>query len=220
MNAQEDGEGPAMVPAYSVEQGIIVLNTPAHDQLQWTKRRLRKECWSVIVQAGEHVDIQEDRMIYALAGKVFILSAPKPLGGKPSPGFKKFRGETAAELMTWMLDHAVEPPLSGRGRKKIAPGTILKFIIDQANEVFQLKRSQEKDLLDDIVLRGMCRSGHLPDTGGRIIIPRYLRDRSLLQVTNTTAQAGPNITVSVNPSQGLKRQHGESSNQSSKRTKV
>ncbi|KAI8850179.1 hypothetical protein BC829DRAFT_432092 [Chytridium lagenaria] len=222
MNGIDDGPGPAVVPAYlplislsdegnnrtdpaapssamAGSIGQINLRSAAADEARWDIKRFKKHCKTVILEAAEDHGIQPHRMIYAMAGRVFVVTAPKPIGGKPSPGFKKFRGETPEELASWILDKAVEPPLSGRGRKKVPPGTILRFIIGQINELLRMKKDGEKDAFDDVVLKGMFRSGHLPETGGKIVLPEYLRDKSLAHSSRATTSLYPERTQSNSP---------------------
>ncbi|KAJ3117879.1 hypothetical protein HDU96_005012 [Phlyctochytrium bullatum] len=191
MNGPEDGNGPAVIPIYVASDGQVVLRLPEGEETKWDLKTLKRQCRTVFIEAGEANDIQPHRLIYAMAGRIFIVQAPKPIGGKPSPGFKKFDGETPDDVLSWILDKAVEPPLSGRGRKKVPPATILRFVVEHLNLVLEMKRNGEKDAMDDTVLKGMFRSGHLADNAGKIVLPAYLRDRSVIAEAKNKRPASP-----------------------------
>ncbi|KAJ3209214.1 hypothetical protein HDU67_006318 [Dinochytrium kinnereticum] len=219
MNGVDDGPGPAIVPVFAKDHEEVQLRPPQDDEVRWDAKRLKRHCRLVLMEAAECIRMEPHRLIYAMAGKVFVVTAPKPIGGKPSPGFKKFRGETPEELLGWILDKAVEAPLSGRGRKKVPPGTVLGFVVAQINEVIKMKSNQEKDAMDDTVLRGMFRSGHLPETGGKIVLPEYLRDRANDKEQRPAAQKHDSRQISPSSGIGKKRRESLSDSETSSKRK-
>ncbi|KAJ3201432.1 hypothetical protein HDU67_001335, partial [Dinochytrium kinnereticum] len=106
---------------------------------------------------------------------MFQVNAPRPFGGKKNVGFSDYTGRTTGDLLAWILKRATEPPNSGRGKKRAAPGEALKYTVDQLNEVLALQKKGSKDEMDEAVLKGMSRAGHLDKTTNRIYLPEYLR---------------------------------------------
>ncbi|KAJ3178674.1 hypothetical protein HK101_010124 [Irineochytrium annulatum] len=96
-----------------------------------------------------------------------------PTGGKTNPGFREFVGKSCTDLIDWLLDRAIEPPLGGRGRKKLDAGVALRFLVDVANRVIELEMQGRKDDVDEALLRGLDLTGQV--VRGKIVIPRHLR---------------------------------------------
>ncbi|KAJ3166571.1 hypothetical protein HK101_011912 [Irineochytrium annulatum] len=121
---------PALVPALDPESHSIVFYSPTSEQHLWSKANLISRTRSVITSAIASLapDVHPDRILYAVAGRCFVPSAPRPIGGRTNPGFREFEGSSAADLIEWLLDKAVEPPLGGRGRKKLDAGIALRLV--------------------------------------------------------------------------------------------
>ncbi|KAJ3115350.1 hypothetical protein HDU96_000777 [Phlyctochytrium bullatum] len=183
MNGPE-AKGPAVTLTLNEETGLIEFQEPAPpDTINWTAKDLLGHCRSTMFAAATHCRAGHvDRFIYALVGRAFVVTAPRPIGGKREPGFRDFDGESADDALHWLLKIAVAPPLTGRGRKKQPPGEILRWLIDEFNSILVLGKKGSpavrdltaKDEMDNLVLRGMAQAGHLPNTN-RIVLPEYLR---------------------------------------------
>ncbi|KAI8851219.1 hypothetical protein BC829DRAFT_129082 [Chytridium lagenaria] len=137
-----------------------------------------------------------ERLIYAFASKVFCTTIPRPIGGKRAPGFLSFAGASAEELLIWIIEKAITSPTRrGRG-KPLDPGDLLTMVVGFFNEVLTLHRSGSKDDLDNAVLRGMRRAGHLVNTGSRTILPPHLRgDADSSSFPQTPEQQHPNVSL-------------------------
>ncbi|KAJ3203978.1 hypothetical protein HDU67_009844 [Dinochytrium kinnereticum] len=108
-------------------------------------------------------------------GTVFVTSAPRPLGGKRSPGYIKMlktRRLPVEELADWIVDVSCVAPKCGRGFRVVPPGECMEFSVAKANGVLGLRRLGKRDEMDNLVLRGLAVSGHLGDD---LIMPSYLK---------------------------------------------
>ncbi|KAJ3115356.1 hypothetical protein HDU96_000783 [Phlyctochytrium bullatum] len=177
--------GPAFIPAYDAALRKVTLSSPNRDQARWNKEQLEEECLRVFREAAANAcpDHHPDRLVFALAGRILQPEAPRPFGGKKNTGFAEFQGSTGEELMRWIVEKATEPPVSGRGRKRAAPGAALTHMVLHFNEVLGMHRGGVKDEVDEIVLKGMSRAGILGQgssgaSGTRIVLPEYLRQTS------------------------------------------
>ncbi|KAJ3112342.1 hypothetical protein HDU96_004686 [Phlyctochytrium bullatum] len=95
MNRNEE-TGPSMVPRLEPATGLLRLSPPYGTEIHWTLPHLRHEFRTVLRKAIELWDPQSHprRFLYAWIGTVFVTHAPRPLGGKRSPGFlRALRGD-------------------------------------------------------------------------------------------------------------------------------
>ncbi|KAJ3177071.1 Eukaryotic translation initiation factor 4E type 2 [Irineochytrium annulatum] len=154
---------------------ILTLMPPEGDELGWSRFDLQRHSGSTIRRAIAKAlpTTHQDRVLFAIVGRCLTPDAPRPLGGKTHPGYKDAEGTTATELVDWILGKAVEPPLGGRGRKRLDAGTALRFVVETANQVMEEERAGEKDGVDESLLRGMDWAG--TPMKGKVVIPRHLR---------------------------------------------
>ncbi|KAJ3143920.1 hypothetical protein HK101_002947 [Irineochytrium annulatum] len=136
---------------------------------------------------------KRDRLAYALAGQVFKLKAPHPFGGqKKDAGFLHFDGHNVDDVLSFIVSGMfATSPAKARKKKKpsakpkpSAAGGIdadatplppsFAFVIACLNDVIDIFLSDEKDEMDQLVVRGMVRAGHLSEEG-RIWLPRNVR---------------------------------------------
>ncbi|KAI9346172.1 hypothetical protein BDR26DRAFT_122777 [Obelidium mucronatum] len=110
------------------------------------------------------------RLIYALAGACFHAKAPLPFGGrKATPGFAAFQGRTVQEVLVFIIEGMYTT------HWKLGTKVVVKFVCDAVNRVVGLQKSGGcKDTLDELMMRGMKRSGHI-DWFGAHYIPKWLR---------------------------------------------
>ncbi|KAI8851128.1 hypothetical protein BC829DRAFT_127057 [Chytridium lagenaria] len=113
------------------------------------------------------------RLIYALASRVFTIKSVRPLGGR-TPEYRLYDGTTPDDLLEFIISKCVEPPLNGRGRKRVLPGDCLRSVIDELNEMIRLHRGGYKDEMDNLVLSGMSKAGHF-ENQAKLVIPEHLR---------------------------------------------
>ncbi|KAJ3122434.1 hypothetical protein HK100_011995 [Physocladia obscura] len=101
--------------------------------------------------------VHPDRLIYCLAGILFIYSSPNPFGGpKSNPGYWVYEGTTAADLINFIISSAYKTYFGWKGRFG------LDAVVLNANYVLGLhnETGSDKRLADELVLRGMNRSNH------------------------------------------------------------
>ncbi|KAJ3198627.1 hypothetical protein HDU67_003484, partial [Dinochytrium kinnereticum] len=153
--------GPAVIIHYDGTQQSVTIHAPSAEQARWSKGELEKHCEIIFRTAISHHQSHPDRLVYGIAGKVFHKDASRPIGGKKRPGYVEFSGETAGSLLRWIIKKATNPPDSGRGRRRAAPGETLRFVVGHFNEILRLQRNRCKDELDELVLRGLSKAGHL-----------------------------------------------------------
>ncbi|KAJ3199318.1 hypothetical protein HDU67_002910 [Dinochytrium kinnereticum] len=176
----EPGSGPSLTLHYNPTLNLIqIQDPPSPTTSNWTTADHHTHCLQTYETAATHNNGHFHRFIYALTGRVFVVTAPRPIGGKREPGFRAFNGSSAEDVLDWILGIAAAAPLTGRGRKRQPPGEILRFVVGEMNLVLELSRRGEgrlgaKDEMDNLVLRGMAQAGHLPQTG-RTLLPERLR---------------------------------------------
>ncbi|KAI8847752.1 hypothetical protein BC829DRAFT_395465 [Chytridium lagenaria] len=76
-------------------------------------------------------------------------------------------GNKCLDLFDWIIEKATDPPGGS--------GTSLKVVIEYLNDRWALYRRNLKDELDEVVLKGMSRAGHLSHES-KTKLPAYLRE--------------------------------------------
>ncbi|KAI8847748.1 hypothetical protein BC829DRAFT_395440 [Chytridium lagenaria] len=167
-----DDQGPFLIPSY---------DAGSHSVASWGWRMLFERTCEVMKEAveGEDPESNPHRIGYALIGLCFIAHAPRPIGGKRSPGFvvalqKVERDDELVEhLVDWILSSACLPPKTGRGYRTISPGECLRFVVGRLNQLLMWKWMGRRDEIDNALLRGMTLAGTLKD---HRLLPPHLRD--------------------------------------------
>ncbi|KAJ3071319.1 hypothetical protein HDU99_002456 [Rhizoclosmatium hyalinum] len=112
--------------------------------------------------------VHKDRFIYALAGFLFDSSSPTPFGGpKTKPGYTFFTGDSPALLLEFIVKEIYRVQWSIKQTKA------LKLVVECVNRVLELHFEGEKDVVDELVLKGMKKAGHC-EWFGVVRIPEYL----------------------------------------------
>ncbi|KAI9347731.1 hypothetical protein BDR26DRAFT_854672 [Obelidium mucronatum] len=135
------------------------------------------------------------RIIYCATGLVFAPSSPMPFGGpRMAPGYTSFVGETCDSLLEYLLDGSYAVLWKRFGR------TALEFVVEQINRVIEWHGCvaeaevrgdgggcgwRNKGMLDELLLQGMKRAGHIPWRSAAII-PEYLRDKRIFKEAGAT----------------------------------
>ncbi|KAI8608080.1 hypothetical protein BC830DRAFT_1174725 [Chytriomyces sp. MP71] len=113
--------------------------------------------------------VHPDRLIYALAGSIFKPESPHPFGGsRLSPGYAKFVGSSCRSLLQFIVAGAYDCCERYRDRK------VMDLICKNINRVLAMHYQGMKDALDERVLKGMKKAGHI-EWSGATGIPRWLR---------------------------------------------
>ncbi|KAJ3098045.1 hypothetical protein HDU97_004339 [Phlyctochytrium planicorne] len=177
MNSGQINLGPAYMLSWDESAKKLAVIRPNENQVTWSKETLRDHTFEIILQAfSSSSETSPARYVYALAGRLFHQSTPYPIGGKKAPGYMTFRGTTPADLLFWLSAHVIIPPLMGRGHRTVEPGTCLRYCVERINEILQQERSGCKDDIDNAVLGGLTKCGHLNRSEtGSLSIPHALR---------------------------------------------
>ncbi|KAJ3128862.1 hypothetical protein HK100_008934 [Physocladia obscura] len=136
----------------------------------------------------QHRNIHGDRLIYCLTGVLFTHTSPNPFGGPRSNlGYWVYNGATAMDLVNFIVDAAYRAYMGMKGRQG------LDAVVFGVNRVLELHDmvvvaamgvggtsngggggSVNKNLTDELVLRGMNRSNHV-EFHKVSLIPEHLR---------------------------------------------
>ncbi|KAJ3254384.1 hypothetical protein HDU77_004124 [Chytriomyces hyalinus] len=147
-------------------------------QLEYTSNRLHLEKYPYLSSKDDMIEAtyatlqlafsrQIERCIYILAGFMFWPHSALPFGGpKGNPGFAQFNGETAQDLLRFIVTGAVKKYRHMRGRDA------LDLVVGSANKVLELQQLGAKDVMDEYMLKGMKKAGHVPFFGASYIPPR------------------------------------------------
>ncbi|KAI9346194.1 hypothetical protein BDR26DRAFT_916626 [Obelidium mucronatum] len=110
-----------------------------------------------------------NRLIYALAGRIFHPSSPIPFGGaRSAPGYLAFTGSNAESLAAFIISETYRITLVIRNR------IVMDFVSLHINAVLELQVRGCKDELDEWMLKGLKRAGHIEWFGAHYI-PHRLR---------------------------------------------
>ncbi|KAI9327379.1 hypothetical protein BDR26DRAFT_875531, partial [Obelidium mucronatum] len=112
-----------------------------------------------------------NRLFYAMAGYVFHRNTESPpFGGaiKSNPGYLQFQGTNAIELLEFLVSEAFQAYWGLKGREAV------DLVAEAANRVYEMQVQREKDGLDELMMQGMRKAGHI-DWVGHYVIPIELR---------------------------------------------
>ncbi|KAI9338977.1 hypothetical protein BDR26DRAFT_1007939 [Obelidium mucronatum] len=124
---------------------------------------------AAIMQCFSNTRVNPSRLIYCLAGLLFYAWAPLPFGGpKASPGYASFTGATAYKLLQFIVNGSIAKYWEGRGRDA------LDLVVMSANKVLDLHSYGAKDVLDELLLKGMKKSGYISFYGAARIPPEFV----------------------------------------------
>ncbi|KAI8832637.1 hypothetical protein BJ741DRAFT_286323 [Chytriomyces cf. hyalinus JEL632] len=112
-----------------------------------------------------------NRLIYVTAGLAFDAASPKPFGGpKAHPGYAEFEGTTVASLLHYLVEASFKRYWAYRGREA------LDFVVGCVNQARELQYAGNADILNELMLKGMKKAGHIP-WNALVTIPEALRHR-------------------------------------------
>ncbi|KAI9347732.1 hypothetical protein BDR26DRAFT_854674 [Obelidium mucronatum] len=123
--------------------------------------------------------VHPHRLIYCTAGIVFDPSSPVPFGGsRVNPGYTAFEGSSCDTLLEYLVSSAYTVFWNRYGQ-----GT-LEFLVDKLNQVVEFHghlstdsgtARRNKGMMDELMLQGMKRAGHIPWRKA-VMIPQDLSD--------------------------------------------
>ncbi|ORY40826.1 hypothetical protein BCR33DRAFT_359345 [Rhizoclosmatium globosum] len=112
--------------------------------------------------------VHRDRLIYALAGCLFCPQSPPPFGGsKTKPGYISFDGESAYELLHYIVAESLGI------QWKLKQTKAVKLVGASVNRVLGLHYAGIKDEVDELMLKGMKKAGH-SEWFGVVRVPEHL----------------------------------------------
>ncbi|KAI9328370.1 hypothetical protein BDR26DRAFT_874168 [Obelidium mucronatum] len=124
---------------------------------------------AAILTCFQNTRCHPHRFIYCLAGRLFFSAAPLPFGGaRKNPGYTAFEGSNPDQLLSFIISSAYRVYWNARGRAG------LDIIIETVNLILDWHRRGLRDELDELLLKGMKKSGHI-EWFGAAYIPEQLR---------------------------------------------
>ncbi|KAI9327370.1 hypothetical protein BDR26DRAFT_1012733 [Obelidium mucronatum] len=119
-----------------------------------------------------------ERLLYAAVGLIFVPTAPPPHGGpRLKPGYTNYCGQTPKDLLEYIVTGSYE--MYCKDRK------VLDFVATCINKVMALQYRGMKDAMDERLLQGLRKAGHI-EWHGAAVIPEYMAH-------SKDIPAGPNV---------------------------
>ncbi|KAJ3235547.1 hypothetical protein HDU81_000339 [Chytriomyces hyalinus] len=110
---------------------------------------------NAILSFFQTVRTNSDRLIYIATALIFESASPLPYGGrKNKPGYIEFEGTTVASLLEYIVSAAFKRYWGFRGRQAV------DFVVESLNKAMRLHLEQDRDLLNELMLRGIGKAGH------------------------------------------------------------
>ncbi|KAI9328366.1 hypothetical protein BDR26DRAFT_874157 [Obelidium mucronatum] len=127
----------------------------------WTAEQFIASSQRAMYSCFQCTRVHPDRILYISTGLLFTAESPLPFGGpKTCPGYTQYTGSTTDHLFNYIVSSAYKSYWGYRGR------TTLEFALD-------LHHIGDKEKLDELLLKGMKRCGHV-DWNKGIVIPERL----------------------------------------------
>ncbi|KAJ3235235.1 hypothetical protein HDU77_000286, partial [Chytriomyces hyalinus] len=102
---------------------------------------------------------------------MFDPASPKPFGGpKGQPGYVEYVGTTVSSLLQYLVEASFRWYWGCRGRDA------LDFLARSVNKARKLHVTGNADFLNELMLKGMKKAGHI-QWSGPVRIPEFLRHR-------------------------------------------
>ncbi|KAI8616875.1 hypothetical protein BC830DRAFT_1116151 [Chytriomyces sp. MP71] len=116
---------------------------------------LEDSCNAVISFLSQ-AKVSPNRLLYIATGIIFDARSPPPFGGpKARPGYIAYKGRGALPLLQFILTSSFKWYISSRGPQA------LQFVVASINKALVLHRHRGRDFLNELMLRGMKRAGHI-----------------------------------------------------------
>ncbi|TPX43371.1 hypothetical protein CcCBS67573_g10458 [Chytriomyces confervae] len=132
---------------------VAVFNSPSPEI---SRSSILHESSSAILSFFSHTKVSPNRLIYATAGIMFQPASPKPFGGsKVNPGYVSYNGTDAASLLHFAVSASFKWYWACRGRDAI------DFLASSVNKARRLHFAGNVDILNELMLKGMQKAGHI-----------------------------------------------------------
>ncbi|KAJ3063305.1 hypothetical protein HDU98_000872 [Podochytrium sp. JEL0797] len=124
-----------------------------------------QESHSAVLILFNSTRVHPYRLVYALAGRLFDAQSPTPFGGpsKATPGYAKFNGTNAQDLLKYIISETINT-----GNK-----SMVEYVAKAVNSLLDAHFSGDKERVDEQMLRGMKKAGHI-QWHGQFVIPCQL----------------------------------------------
>ncbi|KAI8622115.1 hypothetical protein BC830DRAFT_1076690 [Chytriomyces sp. MP71] len=126
---------------------------------------IQQSHWAII-SALSQTKVNKDRLVYAVIGMLLTSQAPAPFGGMQN-AFASLQFSTASEFLSEIVTRGFRHYWVRKDRK------IIKCIVSYANKALHFQAVGLKDQLDELMMKGMKRCGHLKFQG-LVMIPMRL----------------------------------------------
>ncbi|KAJ3384553.1 hypothetical protein HDU80_000906, partial [Chytriomyces hyalinus] len=124
---------------------------------------------SAILSFFSNTAVSSSRLIYITAGLMFDPASPKPFGGpKLQPGYVDYVETTVLSLLQFLVVSSFRWYWACRGRDA------LDFLARSVNKARKLHLTGNADFLNELMLKGMKKAGHI-QWSGPVRIPEFLR---------------------------------------------
>ncbi|KAJ3214813.1 hypothetical protein HDU81_001564, partial [Chytriomyces hyalinus] len=145
---------------------LVVSATPFQEQPQQhtSASHILADSSSAVRSFFNTAHVSPNRLIYITAGLIFKPSSPLPFGGhKSRPGYLDYNGTTVESLLAYILSGCFKRYWSYRGREAV------DFVTENLNKAMTLHFEQDRDFLNELMLVGIKRVGHVLGTKGFLI---------------------------------------------------
>ncbi|KAI8616878.1 hypothetical protein BC830DRAFT_164343 [Chytriomyces sp. MP71] len=135
----------------SLNKVIVIAGNPAASE-----QSILADSCNVIMSYFSQDKVSSNRLLYIAISRVFDPQAPLPFGGKKSkPGYAEYSGRNAYSLLEYTISMCFKWYWGCRG-----PGA-LQFVVDSVNHALEWHRERDRDFLNELMLKGMKRAGHI-----------------------------------------------------------
>ncbi|KAI8837513.1 hypothetical protein BJ741DRAFT_163524 [Chytriomyces cf. hyalinus JEL632] len=143
---------------------IVSPTSPTYPQ-----ESIIRDSFTGIISLFSQLNVSPHRLIYIAAGFMFQPQSALPYGGsKRNPGYLEYTGRDVDSLLWFLVSAAFKWYWRYRGREGI------DFLTHSMNHTLLLHGNGEKDFLDEMVMKGMMKAGHL-ERSKSTVIPENLR---------------------------------------------
>ncbi|KAJ3069102.1 hypothetical protein HDU98_007830 [Podochytrium sp. JEL0797] len=134
----------------------------------------RSHCSIMAALRRSPAAVHAHRLVYAVCGLLFFDGAPAPFGNTSAsaPGFGVFCGKDADQLLAFVVSSAYKQYWAHGATNT------LEAVAAAANNVLLCAR--KKDLVDEMLLQGMRKAGHI-DWERAALVPPALRHVGLVE---------------------------------------
>ncbi|KAJ3231304.1 hypothetical protein HDU81_003867, partial [Chytriomyces hyalinus] len=172
---------PDKIVRYAVPQIALVLSIETDKKLTvsatsptYPQESIIRDSCTAILHLFSQSRVSPHRLVYISAGSMFQPQSPLPYGGsKTKPGYIEYTGNDVDSLLWFMVSSAFKWYWGCRGR------TGIDFLTHSVNHTVALHDKGDKDFLDELLLKGMKKAGHIEWSKAAVILEnlRFVPER-------------------------------------------